>query len=68
MEDKDVLYFYDLESEYVKKEHIFLNNFDDSPIVAGGLDYQTVEHYYQAHKFDNFSEHTEFKAIFEEIR
>lgn len=61
--------FYDTESEFVKKEHICLNNFETSPFVTDdNFTYLDVEHYYQAHKFDNFDEHSEFKAAFEEIR
>jgi len=69
MDTSDVIYFYDVETEFVKKEHIFLNNFEPSPFIADDFfTYPTVEHYYQCHKFDNFEEHPEFKAIFEEIR
>jgi hypothetical protein len=68
MEDIKVIYFYDVESEFVKKEHVFLNNFDPSPISEDGLNYNTVEQYYQAHKFDNFSQHPQFNQIFHDIR
>jgi predicted NAD-dependent protein-ADP-ribosyltransferase YbiA (DUF1768 family) len=68
MED-NVINFYDVESEFVKKEHIFLNNFDPSPFKADdGFLYADVEHYYQCHKFDNFEDDSEFKAAYEEIR
>jgi len=63
-----IIYFYDKESELVKKEHIFLNNFYPSPIVVNGLNYASVEHFYQSHKFDNFDEHPEFQTAFDEIR
>lgn len=67
--ENNVIYFYDKESEYVKKEHIFLNNFEISPFVADdSFNYLTVEHYYQCHKFDNFEENQEFKKAYEEVR
>ena len=50
---EDTIYFYDEPSERVKEEHIFLNNFATSPIVVNGLEFQTVEHYYQASKFSD---------------
>ena len=31
--DTDIVYFYDKESEFVKKEHVCLNNFEPSPFV-----------------------------------
>lgn len=71
MVDKDnTIYFYDYESELTKKEHIYLNNFALSPLVdpATNSYYLTVEHYYQANKFDNFALHEEFKEAFEKIR
>lgn len=47
-DQKPTIYFYDNESDKVKKEHIFLNNFDPSPFVDDkNLSYPTVEHYYQ---------------------
>lgn len=67
--NQNVICFYDVESEFVKKEHIFLNNFDPSPFAADDdFTYLTVEHYYQCHKFDNFDEIPELKVVFEEIR
>ena len=30
---KQTIYFYDNETDLVKKEHIFLNNFDPSPFL-----------------------------------
>ena len=73
---KQTIYFYDNETDLVKKEHIFLNNFDPSPFLDDqNLSFFSVEHYYQvydftniqAHKFDDFSkEH--FQSAFEEIR
>jgi len=67
--EEQTIYFYDSETENVKKEHIFLNNFEPSPFKADDdFLYQTVEHYYQCHKFDNYEENPEFKLIFEEIR
>ena len=49
--ERDTIYFYDEESERVKPEHIYLNNFAHSPIIIDGLEFQTVEHFYQASKF-----------------
>lgn len=64
-----VVYFYDEENDKVKKDHIFLNNFDESKFVADdNFTYPTVEHYYQCHKFDNYDEKPELKAAYEEIR
>jgi predicted NAD-dependent protein-ADP-ribosyltransferase YbiA (DUF1768 family) len=51
--DAPVIYFYDKPSEKVKEEHIFLNNFAHSPFIVDGLEYKTVEHFYQAHKFSD---------------
>jgi predicted NAD-dependent protein-ADP-ribosyltransferase YbiA (DUF1768 family) len=69
MEGENVIWFYDLESDKVKKEHIFLNNFDSSPFKADDdFIYPTNEHYYQSHKFDNFENNDKFKQAFEEIR
>ena len=31
--DSDIIYFYDKETEYVKKEHLCLNNFEPSPFI-----------------------------------
>lgn len=46
--NNSIIYFYDVESNLVKKEHIFLNNFDPSPFLDDqNLTYATVEHYYQ---------------------
>lgn len=67
--DNSTVYFYDTESALVRKEDIYLNNFDVTPFVADDdFMYPTVEHYYQAHKFDNFEDNKAFKSIFEEIR
>ena len=49
--ETDTIYFYDLESERVKSENIYLNNFALSPSIINGLEFQTVEHFYQASKF-----------------
>jgi len=71
MGDKEnTIYFYDYETELTKKEHIFLNNFHISKLVdpTDTLEYLTVEHYYQSHKFDNFEMNPEFKEAFETIR
>jgi predicted NAD-dependent protein-ADP-ribosyltransferase YbiA (DUF1768 family) len=53
--DKDnTIYFYDAESDLVKKEHFFLNNFDPSEFIGeDGFKYPTSEHYYQCYKFDD---------------
>lgn len=50
--DRETIYFYDRASERVKPEHIFLNNFYESPFTLHGLEFKTVEHYYQAAKFE----------------
>ena len=49
--DKQTIYFYDRASERVKQEHIFLNNYFESPFTLHGQEFKTVEHYYQACKF-----------------
>lgn len=65
----NTIFFYDVENDICKKEHIFLNNFDPSPFVADdNFNYPTVEHYYQCHKFDNWEEIPELNEKFEEIR
>jgi ribA/ribD-fused uncharacterized protein len=57
-------YFYDKETEYVKKEHICLNNFEESPFIdEKGDKYKSVEHYYQSHKFVDLD-----KNAFNEIK
>jgi len=48
---ENVIYFYDVPSERVLEENIFLNNFFESPFTADGKTYSTVEHYYQCQKF-----------------
>lgn len=52
------IYFYDRPSDRVKEEHIFLNNFYYSPFIIDGIEFKTVEHYYQAKKFtgDKFTQ------------
>jgi predicted NAD-dependent protein-ADP-ribosyltransferase YbiA (DUF1768 family) len=61
--ENNTIYFYDLPSDTVLKEHIFLNNFELSEFKGeDGFIYPTVEHYYQCHKF-GVSE-----PAFEEIR
>ena len=67
--DSETIYFYDCANDLCKEEHIFLNNFDVSPIKDdNGKAYNTVEHYYQAHKFDNFTLNEDYERVFEEIR
>lgn len=44
------IYFYDVPSERVQEQHIFLNNFYHSLITIDEKEYSTVEHYYQASK------------------
>ena len=51
MEPLPPIYFYDVPSDRVLKEYIFLNNFYSSPITINGVLYPTVEHYYQSKKF-----------------
>lgn len=57
--DRGTIYFYDQPSDRVKEEHIFLNNFAYSPFFINGLEYKTVEHFYQAHKFSG----SHFEAV-----
>ena len=65
----NTIYFYDDSDKEIKPEHYFLNNFDPSPFKADdNFLYPSVEHFYQCHKFDNFSENINFKNAFEEIR
>lgn len=65
----NVVYFYDKETEFVKKEHICLNNFEPSSFTdEKNEQWKSVEHYYQAHKFDNFDDGPEFKNAFKEIQ
>ena len=62
----DIVYFSDKESEFVKKEHVCLNNFEPSPFTdEKGQKFISVEHYYQCHKFDNIADGEEFKKAFE---
>lgn len=64
----NVIYFYETFDGLSKPEHRYLNNFQESPLVsASGLTFLSVEHYYQAHKFGDFSKEG-FKEKFEEIR
>jgi ribA/ribD-fused uncharacterized protein len=49
--DQQTIYFYDRASDRVKPEHIFLNNYYESPFTLHGQEFKTVEHYYQASKF-----------------
>ncbi len=67
-EEQTEIFFYDTFEGKSKPEHVWLNNFALSPFTsASGLTFETVEHYYQSHKFGNF-EKEGFKEIFEEIR
>ncbi len=50
-EDTNKIYFYDAPSERVKPEHIFLNNFGETPFVIDGVTYKSVEHFYQVRFF-----------------
>lgn len=59
--EQNTVYFYDLPSERVRAEDIYLNNYAHSPFVIDGKEFKTVEHYYQACKFQD-------EAKFEEIR
>jgi predicted NAD-dependent protein-ADP-ribosyltransferase YbiA (DUF1768 family) len=69
MDQTDTIYFYDRPDNLVKAEHVCLNNFAESPFIADdNFTYSDVEHYYQAHKFDNFDQHPELKPAYEEIR
>lgn len=65
---EEIIYFYDKETEFVKKENIYLNNYAETPFKdEKGISWKTVENYYQAHKFDNFSDGEIFQKVFEEI-
>lgn len=55
------IYFYDVPSERVQEQHVFLNNFYNSLITIDGKGYSTVEHYYQASKVKD-------PDLFEEVR
>lgn len=46
-----------------KDEHRFLSNFTHSPIMADGLTYPTVEHYFQAMKSTDPTVHSFFAAL-----
>jgi predicted NAD-dependent protein-ADP-ribosyltransferase YbiA (DUF1768 family) len=60
--ESNTIYFYDNESDKVKKDHIFLNNFEKSEFIADdNFKYQTVEHFYQCHKFEDYKE--AFEAV-----
>lgn len=49
--ERQTIYFYDRVSDRVKAEDIYLNNFEITPITVNGLEFQSVEHFYQASKF-----------------
>lgn len=52
----DIIYFYETFDGQSKPEHKFLNNFEISPFISSsGELFLSVEHYYQAHKFGDFS-------------
>ena len=58
-------YFYDKETEYVKKEHVCFNNYEITPFIDdNGVEWKSVEYYYQAHKFINYPDN---KKAYEEI-
>jgi ribA/ribD-fused uncharacterized protein len=64
--EENIIYFYDAENDRVKKEHIFLNNFEVTPFVdKNGDKFDSVEHYYQANKFIDLNDN---KKAFEEVR
>lgn len=63
--DPNTIYFYDVPNEYVKKEHVLFNNYEPTPFKDDkGVEWGSVEYYYQAHKFINFPDN---KKAFEEI-
>lgn len=67
VESDNVIWFYDQVSERTKEENIYLNNFAESKFTdQDNISYLSVEHYYQAHKFSDFSVEG-FKDIFNEI-
>lgn len=51
-----VVYVYDETSTRVLPEHVCLNNYYTSRFVTNGRTYTSVEHYYQAHKFNTTPE------------
>lgn len=51
-----VLYVYDETSSRVLPEHVCLNNYYNAEFDVNGRVYNTVEHYYQAHKFTNIED------------
>lgn len=66
--DPNIVFTYDRETEFVKKEHICLNNFEHSPFIdEKGNHYFSAENYYQCHKFDNFDDGEEFKKAFKAV-
>lgn len=67
MENQQEIYFYETFEGKSRPEHQYLNNFAHSWFIsAAGIKWWSVEHYYQAHKFRDFSK-PNFKAIFDEI-
>lgn len=67
--DPNIVYIFEpLEGYFAKPEDSCLGNFHIAPFYSSsGTLFPSVEHYYQAHKFGNFSQ-PGFKDIFEEIR
>jgi len=51
-----VVYIYDETSPRVLPEHVCLNNYYNALFEVNGKVYNTVEHYYQAHKFKNIED------------
>lgn len=63
--DPNTIYFYDVPDEYVKKEHVCFNNYEITPFIDdNGVEWKSVEYYYQAHKFINYPDN---KKAYEEI-
>lgn len=66
--NKKIIYFYETFEGNSKPEHRYLNNFYNSPFISeSGESFASVEHYYQCHKFGDFTKEG-FKDKFESIR
>ena len=64
--EHEVIYFYDKVSDLVNAHDIYLNNFYNSPFTVDGFTYPTLEHFYQASKFDVAD--PKGRTLFKEIR
>lgn len=53
LKDAKLIYFYSTKSSKdTKMEYSFLSNFYQSPFSINGVEYPTIEHYYQSAKFE----------------